>query len=120
MREIEYRGWDSHNKRWVYGLLLMDAKGHYRIQYNPMRFSVVVNPDSIGEYTGLKGANGEKIYEGDIVRWNDYTGKVIFERGKFMRKFENVSVPLSSLVAITRVVGNIHDNPELLKFDITT
>lgn len=50
-----------------------------------------------------------------LTRWNDYTGKVIFERGKFMRRFENVSVPLSSLILITRVVGNIYKTPELLK-----
>ena len=139
MREIEYRGWDSHNKRWVYGLLLMDVKGHYRIQYDPRRFSVIVDPDSIGEYTGIKDENDKKIYEGDIcevVKMYPTYGKYFqtddpysterlicvcsFIDGAFRirrkylnrrgeEKFEEGSIKKC------KVIGNIYETPELLK-----
>lgn len=120
MREIEYRGWDSHNKRWVYGLLLMDAKGHYRIQYDPMRFSVIVDPDSIGEYTGIKSENDKKIYEGDILTDKfESIGVVEWRDGAFVVNFGDVDV--FQIVDCFDdsyqmwAIGNIHDNPELLE-----
>jgi uncharacterized phage protein (TIGR01671 family) len=137
MREIEYRGWDSHNKRWVYGLLLMDVKGHYRIQYDPRQFSVIVDPDSIGEYTGIKDKNNKKIYEGDIILTQGQNRRFIqvvefhntretCGRGwvgvnhKTVDNFGHDNpvqggFSYSPMPCHCEIIGNIHENPELLK-----
>lgn len=120
MREHKYRGKRLDNGEWVYGGLIADGKGNYAIAKlvilnNCNTASVhMVDPATVGQYTGLKDKNGKEIYEGDIVHWNEYVGKVIFKNGLFARKFKNVSAPLVSLLLVTEVIGNIHDNPELL------
>lgn len=118
MREIKFRGQRLENKEWVYGSLVVfhDWEGNRRIQIVDNTGSVhEVDPSTVGQYTGLKDKNGKVIYEGDIVHWNEYVGKVIFKNGLFARKFKNVSASLVSLLLVTEVIGNIHDNPELLK-----
>ena len=52
-REILFRGKRVKDGKWVEGLLTKDIKGHIRIQYNPRNFSVVVNPETVGQFTGM-------------------------------------------------------------------
>lgn len=130
MREIKFRGKRVDNGEWVYGgIIFIDGgKPHIFCNYG----GVEVDPDTVGQYTGLKDKNGKEIYEGDIINWlmhrMDRTGYIEEGRVEFrtneqttvvINKFatkdgrESVRNILNCLNDL-KVIGNIHDNPELL------
>lgn len=115
MREIEFRGYSKRIERWLYGFLIADntirefgikGKGHEVLH--------------IGQYTGLKDKNGTKIFEGDIIKINEqYTRVVRYSEVKasFVTCDENqwIGYLKDYDEHPIRVIGNIYDNPELLK-----
>ncbi len=140
MREILFRG-KTESGEWVEGSLVpikvnCDEKGYEIIDedgieyyeldyYNPSYCSDTVIPETIGQYTGLRDKNGKKIFEGDIVRGEDYTGKVEYNDAfaKFYVIYSEFSgnwfdfegeygYPVS---LDCEVIGNIHDNPRFLE-----
>lgn len=130
MREIKFRG--RHPRRWAYGIpVIYDEVSHdvtaiidERDPESTIIKSIRVNPETIGQYTGMKDMNGKEIYEGDIVRfYDDVEDRLI--RGSVSYHNDwcsfNVDVPgLGDPVGLAKhwqyeVIGNIHDNPELLK-----
>ena len=139
-REILFRGKKS-NGRWVYGSLVVSGNISPAIYYNVSKGVAdvldwcYVKPDTIGQYTGLKDKNRVKIFDGDIVRFSYITdgikpieieclAKVVFEDGSFMIKCVKGHVHNSMQRALfamdyfnikVEVVGNITDNPELMK-----
>ncbi|EAC2511282.1 TPA: hypothetical protein UPU49_002884 [Listeria monocytogenes] len=84
-------------------------------------------PETVGQFTGLKDKNGKKIFEGDIVEiieidafgnldWNRLKGKVMFSEGAWLvTDNRSFAIPLWSEINEIEVIGNIHENPELLE-----
>lgn len=84
---------------------------------------VEVYPDTVGQYAGFCDDNGKKIFEGDIVldRWNKpkavlFCTEDVASCGCCYPLFEGSGFKAeNTLLPYTCVIGNIHDNPELLK-----
>ncbi|ENE7830507.1 hypothetical protein ABN420_000992 [Listeria innocua] len=126
MREIEFRGKIVGAEGFVYGKLLAPlASGNAYIAYdvNEVRSFVYisrsekVDPETVGQYTGLKDKYGKKIFEGDIC-WEEHNecyGVVKFEDAKFLYLWENIAEDLWEVADGIEICGNIHENPELLE-----
>ena len=128
MHEILFRGKQVDNGEWVEGNLFVpdrpDTPTQICIGTNIVRISYDVDPSTVGQYTGLTDKNGKKIFEGDIVKGLFVVGEissvVIFKYGYFGIEWNideiKVLDPFLGLRNIEcEVIGNIHDNPELLK-----
>lgn len=129
MKEILFRGERTDNGDWVVDNSVLFFRNSTKI-YGVMNGwrEIEVIPDTVGQYTGLVDKNGTKIFEGDIVRFN-YTGEnkgvegtatVIFQNGQFgvLWGWHKEFVPLTGFCNTTvEVIGNIYDNPELLRSD---
>ena len=80
-----------------------------------------VDPKTVGQFTGLKDVNGKDIYEGDLVRLTDDLEdpiyKVIFDEAKFEIIGGWVCYDLGEDFMDCEVIGNVHENPELLEAD---
>lgn len=127
-REILFRGKRIDSGEWVCGVAFPhDNNGAVTMfRQHPADGSLIgdeVIPETVGEYTGLTDKNGTRIFEGDIVRYKDTLHEVIFCKISGCAFF-GITMPdrgeIWNFDGITRadrmeVIGNIHDNPELLK-----
>lgn len=133
MREILFRGKREDSGEWVYGYLNRHPSpvqiGDYN---NPWTIHVPpadpddnggvywVDPATIGQYTGLTDKNGVKIFEEDIARYDDELIVVEWaeDAAMFMVRAFYGGI-LTDFFQIwgedIEVIGNIHDNPELLE-----
>lgn len=129
MRDILFRGKRIDNGEWVYGWFEMYPFGRW-----PVKASIIpaedaisghyehieVDPSTVGQYTGLTDKNGKRIFEGDVFEWGyagvkefKYTVVYDAELTSFVgeRRFGFVSTNGVDL----EIIGNIHDNPELME-----
>lgn len=117
MREIKFRGKDNFNGEWVYGDLSTINLLNKTLIYIGPTTEVEVDPETVGQYTGLKDKNGTEIYEGDICTvWIEYCKQTKPYVVEDLRELYLETKRDDSYYRITslQVIGNIHDNPELL------
>lgn len=118
MRTIKFRGKRLDNSEWVYGdLHIYTLRPHIHSDF--VGGKAFINPDTVGQFTGLLDKNGKEIYEGDVVDFDNYLqGRSIvkFADGNFRVSAINYETIFTfSVSRHTCVIGNIHDNPELMK-----
>ena len=146
MRTIKFRGQKTTNGIWVYGSLVysneLDAAIYYQVGKSSVKSMewVYVNPDTIGQFTGLYDKNGKEIYEGDILLWTrknvhiegrqrqDFSDKCIvyYDNDKCAFRFR-YELRCGACVgyldfdddrsdeSFVEVIGDIHNNPKLLE-----
>lgn len=128
MREILFRGKTLISNEWVYGYFVKGGTRNCIVEHlaNFPKYDIDIN--TLGQYTGLTDKNGKKIFEGDMLK--DDWGKifeVIFTTSSCGFMVECISAPSEFETGRYRigdvwcntisVIGNIYDNPELLKGD---
>lgn len=142
MREILFRGKRKDNGEWFEGFYCKSGEKAYIIYDNEIAIGYVsmkeVIPETVGQYTGLCDKTGKKIFEGDIVEsrasevkedwkiWQvgfedgcfvfDSVRKSIKSRRKFKHEQNMLCVDEIKFYGL-EVIGNIHDNPDLMRGD---
>ena len=129
-REIKFRGKAKLDGKWWFGNLVpKDTRGRTQINDPEHGGCFDIDPETVSQFTGLHDKNGKEIYDGDIIAVNGiqigyivggvrgYCYDVIYTPAK---NNGEKSWPLYSVVTRDypnkcEVIGNIHDNPELLK-----
>ena len=125
MRETEYRGKREDNGEWVQGngFLIDNATVGFPVYvWSNKHFDwKKVNSETVGQYTGLQDRNGVKIFEGDIVVYDSLgnKGRGRIEWYEWDARFvigliDDSCVWIDCQIGF-EVIGNIHDNPELLE-----
>lgn len=113
MREIKFRAWDKVNNRWFYFNLADTA----RIGFYEKIKLLKINLDEANQFTGLHDQVGKEVYEGDIVNFCNNIGEVRFRKhtkAEFYLYGKDQDYELINNYNLN-VLGNIYENPELLK-----
>lgn len=132
MIEILFRGKRDYNNEWVYGNLVIDRynnphivpneyfveDGHHLRYEDETDKPVFFKSETIGQFIGLYDKNNVRIFEDDIVKLplSKEDCKVVFRNGSFVAEYASNGLRVNnSLNTSVEVIGNIHDNPELLE-----
>ena len=114
IRRRMFRGYNLKNKKWLYGYYLVNRGKHFiaeeGLQPSGMTWEdFEVDPESVGQFTGVKDVKGVEIYEGD--RMNTYHGenKVVFREGRFGFHPYDCLLFLTCYVRDYEVIGNEYE-----------
>lgn len=144
-REIKFRGKMIPENEWIFGTILRipappvcfgkSESDKYYIQFPDPRYMPdwnmpyrmvqgEVNPDTIGQYTGLHDKNGKEIYEGDILKFSEVDTAIVIWNEKYayfmvkpIQEYYFDSDVLGHTLEYNdnvEKIGNVYDNPELL------
>ncbi len=141
MRDILFRGKRTDNGEWIYGYVnqhrgesildcmceQINSDDFYIYDYAAkidtgiygLLYKII--PETVGQYTGHTDKNGVRIFEGDIVsfvKYNDLIYKVVYEPCRYElvnNKGINCFILNICKSKDIEVIGNIHDNPELME-----
>jgi hypothetical protein len=128
MREILFRGM-AINGKWVYGNLSILKKdlhlcggmvkaGCYISNVAGSPFAYSIRPETVGQYTGMEDERLNRIFEGDILDSEEFSNMVV-SYNEHDACFIGGDTPFSEIDPdddeIWKVIGNIHENPELLE-----
>ncbi len=128
-REIEFRG--KNKKKWVFGHLMYWADNYqiWETHKNGDTHNYLIDKESVGQFTGVTDILGNKVYEGDIVTWQQARGGIlpadkstyvcVVQWCNLMNGWQCKDVDSTSVFTFSschlEVIGNIMDNTEMIK-----
>lgn len=126
MRTIKFRGYNAKNKEWLHGCYLINRGEHFICPDGEQPLDKTwedfqIDPETLGQFTGLHDKNGKEIYEGDIIKFLFhglfYRGTIIYKDAKFVMKKiygDGYMFPQDYGEKHIEIIGNIHDDKSLI------
>lgn len=129
MRTIKFRGFNRKNNEWLHGFYLQNRGAHFvcpdEFATNKSWEDYEVDSDTVGQFTGLHDKDGKEIYEGDVVTCHHGGNyriayccgewQLIASDDTWLSLVEyDPNVSISNKLNSLEVIGNIHDNLELI------
>ena len=128
-RTIKFRGKSIYGDGWLLGSLIKIEEDRYAVIPNLNDIEIgksigmyEVYPETVGQFTGLLDKDGKEIYEGDILLMGEDEGVRIYNKvgvkdGCFgyIGEYSGELLPFCNYNVMEEIVGNIYDNPELIK-----
>ena len=142
MRTVKFRGKRTEDGEWVYGDL-GQSKGIVFISDQNLKpqdtwaFTYEIDPETVGQFTGLLDKNGKEVFENDVViiknavllsqeynfpeddpkeNWGDLKGVVRYSECQYIVTCDDIDFPLNTYPkSEIELIGSVHDNKDLLK-----
>ena len=128
MRTIKFRGKRRDNGKWIEGSLILNPEYEHPLigeYYNETEDGHPISvwreyeviPETVGQFTGHTDSTQKETYEGDIIGRTSIPDRVIYwdVNGFYTRKTQGIGTTPLRVDEFDVVIGNIHDNPELLQ-----